>query len=851
MLQRQVTLDLREVTIDEALREIIRQADLEIIYSGSVVPLERQVSLRAQDITVGAALAEILSGVPVDVSLTDTGGLAVVPRRGRALTPADSGALGGQVSDSATGSPITGATVTVDGTHRTALTDAGGRYRISGLTPDTYVVRARFIGYRPASVSVVVRPDTDATVDFVLTRSAQELDQVVVTGTILPTAVKALPSPVSIIDETEVAAQRPQTVQALFRQAVPGAVSWDQVNNPYLTAFSVRGASTLANQVGQMKVFIDGLETASTSVAPVDPNSIERIEVIRGPQAASIYGSDAIGGVIQIFTKRGSQDPGRPQVNAEAEVGVHQTPYDNYGDVLRQAYAASLQGGGPDGSYQLGAGYSRSENYLPGGEQSAQSVPSVYGGMRVARGVVSVDISGRSYIQNVPAVVNPELVSSGVPFFSKPFHQAQQVKNQGMGARLGIGATAWWQHALVAGVDYYSLEYEYTQPRLTTPDDTLLAVFNQSRTKLSIGYHTSVQGAIGSDVSAALTGGVDHYSLPISQFFTFGALSTTGSIQTAPGQPVTASRTMTHNTGYFAQAQVGIRDALFLTGGLRAEENSDFGDSLGTPLSPRMGASYVRSLGGATLKLRTSWGRAIRAPAPGFKLASVGATQIQLANPTLGPERQQGWDAGIDVVFASRGRLSITYYDQTADDLIELVSLPAPEPTIQAQNVGRVANTGFELEGSLTAGPMSMKAHYGYSRARIEQLAPNYTGDLLIGDQTLGTPRHTAGASVTVAPSEGTTMSAGVTYVGSWNQYDYVAQFECFGGTGPCQPTSRDYIVEYPGFVRIKATVSHRITSLLTGVVSVDNLTNSTAYELDNLSPVSGRISTVGVHLRY
>lgn len=852
VLRRRVSLDLSHGTIGQALKEITRQAELEISYSPRLVPLDRPISLHAEGISVAAALTEILLDVPVDVSVTAVGGLALVRRGQPSLAPpgVDTGAVTGEVRDSASGSPLAGATVFVEGTHRSAVTDPLGRYRIEGLAAGTYTVLARFIGYAPQKTSVTVSGAGDATVDFALGKAAQELDQVVVTGTIVPTEVKALPTPVSVINEADIASQRPHTVQELFRQAVPGAVSWDQVNNPYLTAFSVRGASTLANQVGQMKVFIDGVETASASVAPVDPNSVERIEVIRGPQAASIYGSDAIGGVVQIFTKRGDLNLA-PQVSAEAALGILQTPYADVGGVLRQTYTASLRGGGPDASYNLGAGYSHNDNYLPGGEQSAQSSPTVYGGMRFARRNLSIDLSGRSYIQNVPAVVNPELVGTGFVFFAKPFHEDQQVKNQGLGARLAISAAPWWQHTVVAGLDHYSLDFEYTRPRLTTPDDTLLAVFNQSRTKMSIGYNTAVQGTLSGDLRASLTAGVDHYSVPINQFFTLGALNTTGTIRPAPGQPVSASRTVTNNTGYFVQAQLGLRDALFLTGGVRAEENSGFGDSLGTPISPRIGGSYVQRLAGATLKLRTSWGRAIRPPAPGYKLASAGATQIQLANPTLGPERQHGWDAGVDAAFGSRASLSLTYYDQTADDLIDFVSLPGSQPTIQAQNVGRVANTGLELEGTLGVGPLTAKAHYGYTRARIEQLAPNYGGDLLIGDQTLATPKHTAGASVTMAPTNRMTVSAGFTYVGSWNQYDYVAEFRCFAGTEPCRPAFRDYIVKYPGFVRVNASVTHEITPLLSGFISFDNLTNNTAFELDNLSPVIGRITTAGIRFHH
>ena len=67
--------------------------------------------------------------------------------------------------------------------------------------------------------------------------------------------------------------------------------------------------------------------------------------------------------------------------------------------------------------------------------------------------------------------------------------------------------------------------------------------------------------------------------------------------------------------------------------------------------------------------------------------------------------------------------------------------------TTQFQNVGRVKNTGVEVEGALRVGALQFKGQYGYARSRIAQLAPNYTGDLRVGDQSRSTPTHTAGAS--------------------------------------------------------------------------------------------------------
>jgi outer membrane receptor protein involved in Fe transport len=235
-----------------------------------------------------------------------------------------------------------------------------------------------------------------------------------------------------------------------------------------------------------------------------------------------------------------------------------------------------------------------------------------------------------------------------------------------------------------------------------------------------------------------------------------------------------------------------------------------------------------------------------------LRLGSVSTTSIVLANPDLGPERQHGWDAGADAAFGSRGSLSATYYDQVADDLIQFVVLQNTPPRIgQSQNVGRVKNTGIEIEGTILVGPLGLKAQYAYARSRIKQLAPNYDGDLRVGDQTLLTPKHTAGASVTIDPFRGTSVVAGVTYVGSWNNYSDESLFRCIGGTGPCQPTNRDYIVAYPGFTKLNVAVSHQISRLIEGFILIDNLTNNRAYEATDDNPVMGRVTTAGFRLRY
>jgi outer membrane receptor protein involved in Fe transport len=850
VLAHVVSLHLAHGTIGSSLAEIQRQTGLTFAYD-SHFPATRPVSLEAESITVAAALGAILVGTGVDVVLTRTGHVWLVASKLRGLA-VEEGAIIGRVTDKQTGDPLIGATVTLESVGQSTITGSDGQYRFVNLSSGNYLVRARYIGYKASLVSVTVSAGQEVTVDFRLEKSAQQLEEVVTTGTVVPTEVKALPNPVSVISAEDIGRQRPQDMQQLFRAAIPTGVSWDRPTDPYFTAFSTRGASTLAGQVGQMKVFVDGMEAANINVVGVDPASIQRMEVIRGPQAAAIYGSDAIGGVIQIFTKRGNPNLARPHVEAEAALGIINTPYDGFGGVLRQHYQASIRGGLSVVSYNLGLGYSHTDDYIPNGELSRQSNPSVYGGVRFTQGIVAVDLSGRYYVQNNPVAVNPALAGTGFVNFSKPFYQPDQFQNQAVSTNITVAPTRWWQQRITVGVDRYTNDYIQAQPRLRFPGDTLLLVLNTNSTKTSVGYNTSLQASLGTGISGSMTVGVDHYSLPVTAFNSFDALNTTGDIRTPEGSPPSISRTITNNTGYFAQAQLGFREVLFVTAGLRAEENTNFGDSLGTPISPRLGLSYVHEIRSTTVKLRGSWGGAIRAPTPGQKLASVSPFYAMLSSPNLGPERQQGWDTGLDVVFGSRGSLNVTYYDQRAKDLIQLVTLQFGSPsTVQYQNVGRVHNSGVEVEAKLAVGVLELRAQYGYTRARIQQLAPGYAGDLRVGDQTLLTPEQTGGASVNITPFARTTFSAGLTYVGSWNNYDYFARYSCLGGTGPCRASNRDYIIGYPGFTKFHANVWQQITPLISGFVSVDNLTNNKAYEIGNISAVMGRIATAGVRMQY
>lgn len=852
---KRVSLHFMKLPLSTALDEVARQAGLSFSFPHTAGAKAIRVSLNADAITIASALNELLLGTGLDVSVGTDDFIALVPHVGAAtsaLTQAQvGGTIAGRVTDADTKRPLSRARILLDDrTLRGATTDDSGSYRFTNIPAGTYTVRALRLGYVRGQVPVTIAGSEEVRADFALTKSASKLDEVVVTGTVVAMEQKASPTPVSVISAQTIADEQPRSITQVVRENVPGAVAFDQsLTTPQNSAISVRGSSSLLPMTGVVKVYIDGIDVSDHSNAAVDPASIDHIELIRGPEAATIYGSDAIDGVMQIFTKQGDPTRNRPEVTLETSLGDVESPYKGYGNTLRQDYHASLLGGTPAATYYLGGGYTHTGAWVPEGESS---IPSGYGGLQIEQKQLTLDVFGRYYAPHTPEGINPDLASTW-SYFSKPFYTQYDTRLTTYGAHVAYAATSWWLNSFTVGVDDETADGRQTQPRLTTPADTFLTVNDGGVHKNSLAYNTAVSFRLTRALSGNIVGGVDYYDLTEREGYASGATNTNGTIQTDPLQPPLLTRSEVTNAGAFAQAALNVSDALFLTAGVRAERNSAFGSSLGTPVFPRFGLSFVRRLGAITTKLRASYGEAIKPPDPGLSESTPPSPQgYQIANPHLGPERQRGWDAGVDVNVGAPLSLSATYYDQTATDLIESVPVDSAGLVVQNQNVGRVRNTGVELQGAWVAGIASAQVQYAYTRARVEALGDGYTGDLRVGDQTLQTPHHTGGASVAISPWAGTHVAAGVAYIGGWTYYDDLAEFRCYGGTGPCQPTTRDYLKQYPGYARFNLSATQSLTRSVAVFVSIDNLTGETVYDGGyDIIPKYGRITMAGMRLHY
>ncbi len=231
--------------------------------------------------------------------------------------------IAGTVTAEATGRPVPGVRVTAEGTRASAQTDSTGRYSLTGLSGGTYTLTAQVAGYAAASRGDVrLAAGTSATVDFRLRPSVLEIEGLVVTGVTAPTAGTKVPFAVGRVS----AANLPVPATGSAATALQGKVSGVQVlRGSGLPGGSesrvvLRSPTSIRKTVAPLYV-VDGVILGSNP-ADIASLDIESIEVVKGAAAASLYGSRAANGVIQIRTARGSNiEMGKTRITARTEFG--------------------------------------------------------------------------------------------------------------------------------------------------------------------------------------------------------------------------------------------------------------------------------------------------------------------------------------------------------------------------------------------------------------------------------------------------------------------------------------------------------------------------------------------------
>jgi outer membrane receptor protein involved in Fe transport len=588
------------------------------------------------------------------------------------------------------------------------------------------------------------------------------------------------------------------------------------------------------NGTNPIKTYLDGVELANPAyLSQIDPKSIERIEILTGPQASTIYGSNALNGVMQIFTKRGKTS--HPQLTLSLLSGIVENNFSS-ARTPQHDYSAQLSGLEGRMSYNAGGSWNFVGAWSPAKRTTRTNA---YTGLRfdlpTSMGPLNADATYRqsntsNFQRGLTEQTTTELRALGlwnpvsVPGVSEI--GPRKLTAQTVGLTVGYSPTSWWSHEFGLGRDQSQQETRNMVRMFRYPGDSTVGLYQLHYDRRSLRYTTTARVPVTSFAQATVTLGTDAWNSLSGNTFATG----TRSLREALTGVVYNQQA--HNTGGFVQTQLGVRDHLFLTYGLRAEWNPDFGADANPNYAPRYGVAYSTDIGPVSAKLRVSYGRSTRPPGLDQKTAVpitsdnelrdvYGIYDTRLANPDLGPEYQQGGEGGVELYFGDRASLVITHYNQTVDGLI--VDVPGADsvrsltknPIIvggtcadairyniptwcssqdaegyayaqvsQNLNVAGIRNQGWELQGSVVMGPITTKGTYSWTKSRSLGLTPKFrkfASSLLVfapqyrpGATFQFLPEHTWALGTTYARG-GTTVAFNVTWTGpllnNENQY--------------------------------------------------------------------------------
>jgi TonB-linked SusC/RagA family outer membrane protein len=318
------------------------------------------------------------------------------------------GVISGTVVAAASQRPLAGAQVSVADQPAAAVTDASGRFHVTGVSGTQVALTVRLIGYRPETRTVTVGA-TD--VRFALTERAVELEQIIVTGTAGPTQERAIGNSVAKINAADVAATAPVSdVQDILNGRAPGVVVMPGTGMVGSGAkIRVRGNTTFSLTEDPL-VYVDGIrvdnETGTGLTVQAfgsgvvsrsndfNPDEIESIEILKGPSAATLYGTEAARGVINIITKKGAANGTRYTFTVKQGANwfmdpEHRVPTNYWRDTLgiirsvnvvqtedargtpvfrtgsQREYSATMSGGASELRYFASAGWTGNEGAEP------------------------------------------------------------------------------------------------------------------------------------------------------------------------------------------------------------------------------------------------------------------------------------------------------------------------------------------------------------------------------------------------------------------------------------------------------------------------------------------------------
>jgi vitamin B12 transporter len=545
------------------------------------------------------------------------------------------------------------------------------------------------------------------------------LEPVVVTATRMETPSSEVASSVTVITSEEIENKQKTTVLEVLR-SVPALDVVQQGGAGQQTSVFIRGAKS-----EHTLIMIDGVELndpitpgRSYDFAHLTTDNIERIEIIRGPQS-TLYGSDAIGGVINIITQKGK---GKPAFFVSAEGGSF--------DTFRESAGGS--GGNDLVHYSLGISRLDADGISAASKKDGNREKDGYENTSVSAGFgltptenFDVDVTLR-HVEAEADVDNGGGIGQDDPNLTAEAKQTF-LRTQ---ARLALFDGLWEQTLGFSLSDHERKDHNDTDA--DHPLDLLRSSYESQLLQFDWQHNLYLNKA------NTVTFGLEHEkeegkSDYYSESF-YGPYSSKFEKKTA------------RTTGYYFQDQAKWGDVFFITLGVRLDDHSKFG----TETTYRIAPVYIVEQTGT--RIRATYGT-------GFKAPSLYQLYSSFGDRNLDPEKSVGWDIGIEQpILEKRITLSATYFDNDFDDLIDY-----DYATSTYKNVDEAESKGIELAAFFQpVDDLSFRASYTYTD----------TEDKTTREDLLRRAKNKIGAEVNYRFLERGNVNLGATYVGERDDYD-------------------------------------------------------------------------------
>lgn len=748
------------------------------------------------------------------------------------------GTVSGIVSDPS-GAAVANARVTLRDASGTIVSEtrtlSDGRFELAGASDGTYRVVVEAQGFAQSQqVSVSIKNGEASPLKIQLDVAAVS-DQIVVTASRTERPLSELPASVSVISGAQLLIEDQSQVSESLR-SVPGLIVAQTGGRGGFTSVFVRGGESDYN-----KVLIDGVPVNAPGGAfdfsALTTENLSRIEVTRGP-ASSLFGSDAMTSVIQLFTKRGTTTV--PEFEFSGEGGSF--------DFHRET--ARLSGLVGKFDYSGSFGFQSSDGRFRNSDFINRSLSGNFGYQLSS--TMQLRATSR-WNDNTLGVPGPTAV-----LFADPDQRQKHRDIAVSGVFEWRTRPNWFQTARFIYSEFNTHSFDPVAQDLSTAGtpplppgafgDDFAFTFRDHEKKIGAQYQT----ILAAGKYNVITAGLD--------FERESAVFTDDFSRVSPDRD---------NLGIYVQDQFAWRERFFATAGVRVERNSgsvpaDLRSTLeglgsivptgdvgfGVSANPRIAASFLlrnhheHDVIGAT-RIKASFGTGIKEPSLN---EAFSPSPFFLGNPKLDPERAISYEVGIgQEFFGRRASIEATYFDNRFRDMIAFESDPVTFGPIMLPN-GQLTNfvnlersraRGLELIAA--ARPFSrfqISGSYTFVDSELQRAAPGSTQEE--GLPLLRRPRHSG------------TVRAG--WIGS--RFDVTVEGLFVGERRDLDPVtfSRFDVLGLPifsdSYARVNLSGQYRVTRMVTAFARIENLLNEEYQEI--LGFPSYRLNfTAGLRLRF